>query len=70
MAACRNERHNYFSQDATAFTSQNLYSLPSLEICIKLLIYLFFRPLVPGDVAIISLLAMRTGCVPDVMKTS
>ena len=27
MAARRNMRHNYFFQDTTAFTSQNLYSL-------------------------------------------
>ena len=27
MVACGNKRHNYFSHDATAFTSQSLYSL-------------------------------------------
>ncbi len=36
MATRRNERHNYFSQDATAFTSRNLHSLTSIMVKIDL----------------------------------
>ena len=38
MVACRNKRHNYFSQGATAFNSQNLYFLWFLSLTQRTLV--------------------------------